>query len=101
MVGDPFAYFYLLYKIHKTPIKTRPVSSQCGSVSYAIGQYVDEMLQPTAKAQQSYFQDSFALKKLLNGLVLHYFQQMWSVCTHRSILTIVSLFSQSIYTDQK
>ena len=70
MSSDPFAYFYLLYKVHKTPIKTRPVSSQCGSVSYAIGQYVDEMLQPIARAQQSYFRDSFALKKLLNGLTL-------------------------------
>jgi len=65
---DPFSYFYLLYKIHKTPLKTRPVVSTCGCVSYAIAKWVDIMLQPIAKAQQSYFKDSRALKKLLDNL---------------------------------
>jgi hypothetical protein len=30
--------------------------------------WVNEMLTPVQKAQQSYFQDSFELKKLLDGL---------------------------------
>jgi hypothetical protein len=64
---DPFSYFYLLYKIHKTPLKTRPVVSTCGCVSYGIAQWVDVMLQPMAKAQQSYFKDSPALKLLLKN----------------------------------
>ncbi|KAL7502729.1 hypothetical protein ACHAXN_000631 [Cyclotella atomus] len=38
---DPFSYFYLLYKIHKEPISTRPV------------------------AQPAYFKDSFALRSML------------------------------------
>ena len=70
MLVDPYAYFYLLYKLHKTPIKTRPVSSQCSSVSFAIGQWVDEQLQPIAKTMPGYFQDSFALKRCLNDVVL-------------------------------
>ena len=64
--SDPFAYFYLTYKVHKDPLKTRPVVSTCGCISYALGQWVDMMLQPMAQAQRSYFKDSFALKKLLN-----------------------------------
>lgn len=70
MKTDPFAYFYLMYKIHKPTLSTRPVSSQSGSVSYAIAQYVDEVLQPIAKDQLAYFQDSFALKKMLNEIKL-------------------------------
>ena len=33
---DPFGYFYLLYKLHKTPIKTRPVCSDCSSTCHAL-----------------------------------------------------------------
>jgi hypothetical protein len=68
--SDPYSYFYLLYKIHKQPLKTRPVVSTCGCVSFAIAQWVDIILQPMAKAQQSYFKDSRALKKLLIDLHL-------------------------------
>lgn len=68
--NDPFSYFYLTYKIHKTPLKTRPVVSTCGCVSFGIAQWVDVMLQPMAKAQQSYFKDSRALKKLLDNLYI-------------------------------
>lgn len=70
IMSDPYAYFYLLYKLHKSPIKTRPVSSQCASVSFAIGQFVDEQLQQIAKTMASYFQDSFALKRLLTDITL-------------------------------
>ena len=48
---DPFGYFYLLYKLHKSPVKTRPVCSDCASTPHALGQWVDEMLQPIVKAQ--------------------------------------------------
>ena len=37
---DPFGYFYLLYKLHKEPISTRPVCSDCGSLPHALGQYL-------------------------------------------------------------
>ena len=70
MTTDPYSYFYLLYKLHKSPIKTRPVSSQCGSVSFSVGQWVDAQLQPIAQSFPSYFRDSFLLKKQLSELVL-------------------------------
>ena len=66
--NDPFGYFYLLYKIHKPVLSTRPVCSDCASLPHALGQWVDEMLQPIAKAQQTYFKDSFTLKRLFNEL---------------------------------
>lgn len=68
--ADPFGYFYLLYKLHKNPIKTRPVCSDCGSLPHALGQWVDLMLQPMARAQHTYFKDTFELKDELDGLQL-------------------------------
>ncbi|KAL7534531.1 hypothetical protein ACHAXR_005939 [Thalassiosira sp. AJA248-18] len=57
-------------KLHKTPLKTRPVCSDCASLPHALGQWVDEMLQPIVKAQPTYFKNTFALKKELNDLKL-------------------------------
>ena len=59
-----------MYKLHKRPIKTRPVCSDCASTPHALGQWVNEMLQPIAQSQPAYFKDSYALKKLLDGIIL-------------------------------
>jgi len=67
---DPFGYFYLLYKLHKEPISTRPVCSDCGSLPHALGQFVDEMLQPIVKAQHTYFKNSFELKQELDTITV-------------------------------
>lgn len=67
---SPNAYFYLLYKLHKTPLKTRPVSSTCGSIAEAIGKFVDKLLRPIAQTQRSFFRDSFVLKKRLDEVLL-------------------------------
>ena len=66
--NDPFGFFYLLYKLHKSPISTRPVCSDCGSLLHSLGKWVMLKLQPIAKKQKSYFQDTFALLKLLKDL---------------------------------
>ena len=60
--GDPLGYFYLLYKIHKTPLKTRPVCPDCASTLHVLGIWVDHMLQPIVKTMPSYF----------NSLVVNY-----------------------------
>ncbi|KAL7516908.1 hypothetical protein ACHAWF_000090, partial [Thalassiosira exigua] len=65
---EPFGYFYLLYKLHKTPLKTRPVCSDCASLPHALGQWVDEQLQPVVQQQHTYFRDTFDLKKKLDAL---------------------------------
>ena len=61
-INDPFGYFYLSIKLHKTPISTRPVCSDCASLPHALGQWVDEQLQPIVKGQSTYFKNSFDLK---------------------------------------
>ena len=68
--SDPFGYFYLLAKLHKTPTSTRPVCSDCASLPHAIGKWVDQQLQPVVKSQTYYFKNSFELKKLLDVLTL-------------------------------
>jgi hypothetical protein len=67
---EPFGYFYLLYKLHKKPVKTRPVCSDCTSTPHALGEWVDEMLQPIVKEQAAYFKDSFSLKKRLEIIAI-------------------------------
>lgn len=63
---DPFGYFYTLYKLHKNPVSTRPVNSDCNSLLFPLGKWVDEQLQPVAQAQLTWFRDSFYLKKCLD-----------------------------------
>ena len=70
MVEDPFGYFYLLYKLHKTPVTTRPVCSDCASLPHALGQWVDEILQPIVKGQGTYIQDFLSFKAKINKIFL-------------------------------
>ena len=34
---DPYGFFYLLYKLHKDPISTKGVCSDCGSLPHPLG----------------------------------------------------------------
>jgi hypothetical protein len=73
-VESPFGQFYILYKIHKGKKNgrwpTRPVCSDVTSLPHGLGKWVNEQLTPIQAAQISYFKDTFALKTLLDGLVL-------------------------------
>lgn len=64
---DPFGYFYLMYKIHKPGRTTRPVCSDCSSLLHTLGKWITTMLNPIAQRQQSYFENSFALKEILDS----------------------------------
>ena len=68
--ADLFGYFYLLYKLRKTPIKIRPICFDCTSTPHALGLWVNEMLQPIAQQEEAHFKDSFALKDILNKVTL-------------------------------
>ncbi len=48
-VSDPYAYFYLLAKVHKTPLKTRPIVSTANSLLRGLGIWVDYYLQMLCK----------------------------------------------------
>lgn len=50
--------FYLIVKMHKTPVTGRPIVSTCASHSAAAARWVDAKLQPIMKKQMSYIQDS-------------------------------------------
>ena len=63
---DLWGFLYLLFKVHKNPLKTQPVVLYCGNLLLPLGQLITEWLQPLAKLQKSYFQDSFTLKKELD-----------------------------------
>ena len=62
-VQDPLPYFYLLMKVHKTPLKTRPIVSFSGSLFHSLGVWIDTHLQAVAKSFPSYLQSSFDLLK--------------------------------------
>ena len=66
MMEDSYSYFYLLSKLHKSPIKCLLNAV----VSFSVGQLVDAQLQPIAQSFPSYLMDSFVLKKQLPERVL-------------------------------
>jgi hypothetical protein len=72
--NSPLGQFYILYKIHKGMKNgrwpTRPVCSDVTSITHGIGKWINEQLAPVQQAQKSYFKDSFALKEMLDNLVL-------------------------------
>jgi hypothetical protein len=68
--SHPFGYFYLTVKIHKTPVSTHPVCSDCASLVHPLGKWLDLVLQPVVASQPFYFMDSFTLKQELDKLVL-------------------------------
>lgn len=66
----PFSFLYLLFKVHKTPLKTRPILSGSGSLLQPLGMWIDDKLQPIAQTCKSYFKSSYVLKSLLMDMEL-------------------------------
>ena len=62
---DPYSHFYITAKIHKTPWKTRPIVSVCGSIVHGLARWLDQQLQPLAQRVPSYIKSSFDLKTQL------------------------------------
>lgn len=53
-----FPAFYMLMKVHKTPIAGRPIVSSINSMTYHASKYIDHCLQPMLKYISSYIQSS-------------------------------------------
>jgi hypothetical protein len=60
-VKDPYPHFYLLWKIHKTPLKTRPIVSMSGSLLQGISCWLDRQLQPLCRQLDSFIASSWEL----------------------------------------
>ena len=65
---DMFPKLYLLMKVHKKPIKTRPVVSCSGSLLQPLGVWLDTALQPIATSLPSFIASSYDLKEALDDL---------------------------------
>ena len=69
-VQDPLPYLYLLMKVHKQPLKTRPIVSFSGSMFHALGVWIDHHLQNVVKTFPTYLKSSFHLKIDMDSLTL-------------------------------
>ena len=69
-VEDPLPYFYLTMKVHKKPLKSRPIVSFSGSLFHSLGVWIDTHLQKVAKSFPSYIESSFDLIKDFRNLNL-------------------------------
>jgi hypothetical protein len=65
---DPFAAFYLLMKVHKTPRKSCHIVSCSGSLLFSLRNWVDDKLKIFAHRQPVYFKTSQDLKKMLSAI---------------------------------
>ena len=56
---------YFLKKIHKNPMKIRPIVSSCNSVTENISEFVDHWLQPEMRKLPSHLKDTNAFTNLI------------------------------------
>jgi hypothetical protein len=72
----------LMPKLHKSPLVTRLVCSDCGSLPHGLWRWIDQVLCPIVKDHDTSFKNSFELKKLLDPLRL---PQNASLFTYRAV----------------
>jgi hypothetical protein len=67
-VKDPFPHFYVTWKLHKFPLKTRPIVSVSGSCLHGLGSWLDAQLQPICQNLPSFIASSWELKQEIDRL---------------------------------
>jgi hypothetical protein len=65
---DPYPHFYLTFKIHKTPLKTRPIVLVSGSLLHTLECWLDDQLQPLVRTLPLLLASSWDLKNCLEHL---------------------------------
>ncbi len=58
IVDHPFPHFYLLFKIHKNPMRTQHIVSIAGSILHGLGCWIDTQLQPICRRIPTYIASS-------------------------------------------
>jgi len=60
-----FPQFYILAKLHKTPLATRPIVSVSGTLLHGFGRWVNRQLQQPGQSIPSFINSSYALTQRL------------------------------------
>jgi hypothetical protein len=63
-----FPHFYVTAKVHKSPLKTRPIVSTSGSILEGLGKWADRQLQPIGRATKAFIKSSADLLDKLKEL---------------------------------
>lgn len=79
--------FYILIKLHKTPITARPIVSSINSDIYGISKYLDVLLTPIMLQQMSFIKDSNSIIELINKI------------QHEANDILMTLDATSLYTN--
>ena len=87
-VADPFAYFYIMAKVHKKPRwLVRPIASVSGSITHGLGQSLDQQLKPIVQQLPSYINSSLQLKLKLERLAFQPARASFFTCDAVSMYT--------------
>jgi hypothetical protein len=65
---ETYPHFYLTFKIHKTPLKMRPIILVSSSLLHALGCWFDNQLQPLVRQLPLFIASSWELKNRLEKL---------------------------------
>lgn len=60
---------YFLPKIHKHPLKLRPIVASCNSITSSASRYVDKILQPHMKQVRSYCKNATHIVRILSNTI--------------------------------